>query len=174
MLKTKRLFILPCNIGILDAAIQGDTFLAAKLNCQVEENWTGFGIAPLQFVRQRLSENEDEHLWWTYFIIHEQDNRLIGCGGYKGKPDDNGAVEIGYEIAPSYRNRGLATEFSIALIENAFLNLGVNKIIAHTLGQPNASTNVLLKCGFLKTEEIEDPEEGPIWKWELNKKQTGQ
>ena len=34
---------------------------------------------------------------------------LIGLGGFKGAPD-HGQVEIGYEIAPGYRLRGLATE----------------------------------------------------------------
>jgi ribosomal-protein-alanine N-acetyltransferase len=39
----------------------------------------------------------------------------------------------------------------------------VKNIIAHTLGEENASTKVLTKCGFRKVEEINDPEDGVIW-----------
>ena len=82
----------------------------------------------------------------------------------------NGTVEIGYEITPVYRNQGLATEMTMGLIKNAFKDNRVKSIIAHTLGQENPSTKVLKKCGFKKIEEINDPEEGNIWKWELKKK----
>ncbi|HKJ80351.1 MAG TPA: GNAT family N-acetyltransferase, partial [Prolixibacteraceae bacterium] len=79
-------------------------------------------------------------------------------------------VEIGYEIIPAYRNRGLATEMTMGLVENAFKYDKVKSIIAHTLGQENPSTKVLTKCGFDKIEEINDPNEGIIWKWELKRK----
>lgn len=48
-------------------------------------------------------------------------------------------------------------------------NKRVTNIIAHTLGEENASTKVLTKCGFRKVEEINDPEDGVIWQWRLNK-----
>jgi len=55
------------------------------------------------------------------------------------------------------------------LIERAFKDNRVKLIIAHTLGQENPSTKVLQKCSFVKTEEINDPDEGQIWKWELKR-----
>ena len=75
----------------------------------------------------------------------------------------------GYEIAPAYRNRGLATEMTKGLIENALKDERVTSIIAHTLGQPTPSTKVLQKCGFEKVDELNDPDEGLIWKWELKR-----
>jgi hypothetical protein len=59
---------------------------------------------------------------------------------------------------------------TMGLVENAFRNDNVKSIIAHTLGQENPSTKVLTKCGFDKIEEINDPDEGIIWKWELKRK----
>jgi RimJ/RimL family protein N-acetyltransferase len=55
------------------------------------------------------------------------------------------------------------------LIENAFKDQSVRQILAHTLAEENASCSVLKKCGFIKTGEIEDEEDGLIWRWELNK-----
>ncbi len=169
MIETENLKIIPCDKEILKSAIQGNDILAKKIKVTVQDNWTQFGVAALKYSLDRLTENEEENGWWTYFPIHKQDNKLIGSGGYKGIPTADGTVEIGYEIAPDYRNRGLATEMTKGLIENAFKDKRVNKIIAHTLGQENPSTKVLQKCGFEKVQEINDPKLGLIWKWELKR-----
>ena len=168
-IQTNNLKLIPCDTDILKSAIQGNEFLARKINVAVEDGWTEFGVAALQYSLDRLSENEEEKNWWTYFTIHKQDNKLIGSGGYKGKPTPDGTVELGYEIAPNYRNRGLATEMTKGLIENAFRDKRVKSIMAHTLGLENPSTRVLQKCGFKKVAEMNDPEEGLIWKWELTR-----
>lgn len=168
IIETRNLKIIPCDKEILKSAIEGNEILARKINVNVPENWTVFGIDSIQYSLNKLTESEEETNWWTYFPIHKKDNLLIGSGGYKGKPTIEGIVELGYEIAPNYRNRGLATEMNKGLIENAFKDERVKSIIAHTLGQDNPSTKVLKKCGFKKVEEINDPDEGIIWKWKLN------
>lgn len=172
-IETKNLKLIPCDTEILKSAIQGNKFIAEKLNVKVQDNWTEFGVGALHYSLDKLLESEEEKYWWTYFPIHKQDNKLIGSGGYKGKPATDGTVELGYEIAPAYRNRGLATEMTRGLIENAFKDDKVKSIIAHTLGQENASTKVLQKCGFEKVQEINDPDDGLIWRWELKKQITG-
>ena len=40
-------------------------------------------------------------------------------------------------------------------------------VTAHTLAEENASTKVLQRCGFTRTAELIDPDEGPVWRWEL-------
>ena len=153
-IETMNLRLIPCDIEILRSAIQGNEILAKKINVTVQDNWTEFGVDALKYALDRLTESEEEKNWWTYFPIHKQDDKLIGSGGYKGKPTTDGTVELGYEIAPDYRNRGLATEMTKGLIENAFRDERVKSIIAHTLGQDNPSTKVLQKCGFEKVKEI--------------------
>jgi RimJ/RimL family protein N-acetyltransferase len=169
IIETKNLKLIPCDTEILKSAIEGNEILARKINVTVQDNWTEFGVGALQYSFDKLTESEEENNWWTYFPVHKQDNKLIGSGGYKGKPATDGTVELGYEIAPEYRNRGIATEMTKGLIENAFRDERVKSIIAHTLGQDNPSTKVLQKCGFKKVEEINDPDDGLIWKWELKR-----
>lgn len=169
MIETENLKVIPCDTEILKAAIAGNEVLAQKLNTTVQHNWTEFGVGPFQYALDRLSESPEESGWWTYFPIHKQDNKLIGSGGYKGKPTTDGTVELGYEISPDYRNRGLATEMTKGLIKNALKDDRVKSITAHTLGQENPSTRVLQKCGFVKVEELYDPDDGLIWKWELKR-----
>lgn len=54
-------------------------------------------------------------------------------------------------------------------IEIAFHDKNVKAVIAHTLGIESASTKVLMKCGFMKVDEINDIDDGLIWKWELKR-----
>lgn len=166
---TKHLELVPCDIRILRAAIAGDSVLAELLDIKIIPGWTIFGLEPLEYVMQRLNSSRHEVGWWTYFPIHTAESALIGCGGYKGPPNAAGEIEIGYEIAASYQGKGYATEMSMALVEHAFKAEEVSRIFAHTLGYKNASGSVLKKCGFKQVGEIEDPDLGRIWKWQVNK-----
>jgi [ribosomal protein S5]-alanine N-acetyltransferase len=169
IIETPNLKLVQCSAEMLRDALAGNEQLAKRLNVTVEENWSEFGDAPLKYVLGKLSQNENEEAWWTYLPVHKQDNRLIGSGGYKGQPTDDGMVEIGYEIVPAYRKRGLATEMANGLIAHPFKDDRVNRVIAHTLAHDNPSTKVLLKCGFKKVDEIVHAAHGPVWKWELKK-----
>jgi len=171
VIDTKNLRLISCDIEILKAAIEGNEILARRINATIQDNWTEFGVDALKYSLDKLKKSEKENDWWTYFAIHIEENKLIGSGGYKGKPTAEGKVELGYEIAPEYRNRGLATEMAEGLIDNALRDKSVKTIIAHTLGLENPSTKVLKKCGFQKVEEINDPDDGLIWKWEITKAQ---
>jgi len=168
-IESKNLNLVPCNQDILQAAIDGNEALSKILNCNISENWSEFGPDIFPFVLKMISENPKDQAWWTYFPIHRKDNQLIGSGGYKGSPTAEGSVEIGYEIATAYRNKGFATEMAKSLIIHAFNHDYIKIIHAHTLANENASTKVLSKCGFVKVEELIDPNDGAIWKWSISK-----
>lgn len=55
----------------------------------------------------------------------------------------------------------------MALVRFALETKDVKLVRAHTLPEANASTRVLTKCGFRHTEDVVDPEDGPVWRWEL-------
>ena len=78
----------------------------------------------------------------------------------------DGTVEIAYGIVPTFQERGYATEAAEACIAFAFADDRVRLVRGHTLAASSASTRVLEKCGFLRTGEVEDPEDGPVWRWE--------
>ena len=165
---TTRMLLIPATREILLAAIEGDEALGHVLGVQVQNGWTEFGRAPFEYVLRNLTQQVNQEGWVNYFPILRSGNLLIGSGGYKGRPGDDGWVEIGYEIAPAFRNQGLATEMTMALIDRALTRIEVQGICAHTLAEANASAAVLQKCGFIKTAEINDEEDGLIWRWELS------
>ena len=91
---------------------------------------------------------------------------MIGSAGFKGPPDSTGTVEIAYAIVPSFEGRGYAPEAATALVGFASASGQVRTVRAHTLPASNASTRVLLKCGFHHIDTVVDPEDGTVWRWE--------
>jgi len=164
-IQTNRLRLICGDNKILTAATQSNLKLASVLNVHVPPNWTSFGTKVFHFVLDKIELNNAKPEWWTYFPILKKEHTLIGCCGYKGAPDENGIVEIGYEVAPDHRNCGLATEIANALIKHALNDMSVKSVMAHTLAETNASTRVLEKCGMKKVAELSDNLEGQIWRW---------
>jgi RimJ/RimL family protein N-acetyltransferase len=102
---------------------------------------------------------------WAPQIFFDDDGALVGNGGWKGVPVD-GAAELGYAVAPARQRRGIATAVVRELVERA-RRAGLRVVVAHTLAEENASTNVLTRCGFTRIAELDDPDEGRTWRWEL-------
>jgi RimJ/RimL family protein N-acetyltransferase len=123
----------------------------------------------MQPAYEYLKSHPEAANWWTYLFIHEADQKLIGLGGYKGPPTEDGSVELGYAIAPAYRQKGLATEAARGMLEYAFSNPAVKRVVAHTLPEPNASTRVLERIGMKHLGAIEDPQDGVIWRWRVSR-----
>ncbi len=166
MIQSPRLKIIPCDDTIFEAFKMGDNVLARVIGANVPKKWTGFrnAFAPAYL---RWLEHPPLRDWWMHLLIYVPDNLLIGSCGYKGEPDENGTVEIGYEIKESFRGKGLATEAAIALSRNALAAKEVRQVIAHTVPYENPSAAVLRKAGFEKESEVADETEGLMWRWRL-------
>lgn len=168
-ISTPRLTLLACEVPLLEALAKGDAAITAYLQINVPPKWSAFGPSIYRYTILQLEDKPSDYIWWTYLVILNESNTLIGAGGFKGAPDENGLVEIGYEIAKPYRQQGFATEMAKGLIGYAFSHAVINTVQAHTYATPNASTRVLRKCGMKKVKEIEMGGEPNIWLWEVKK-----
>jgi RimJ/RimL family protein N-acetyltransferase len=156
------------TLELLSAALEGRNALERSLGVSVAEGWEGFPEA-LPILRASHEKNPEGDEWGSSFFIELEGPTLVGFGGFKGSPSPDGVVEIGYAIAPAFRRRGLATDAVAQMVQRAFAHVTVRAIDAHTLGHDNPSTRVLQKSGFRKIAEIEDPDEGSIWQWRLER-----
>ncbi len=164
-LTTKNLRLIAFNDDHYQAIFSANNEkLGQLLGCETPQNWTEYDDAreALPTLYQFFLALEGNWRWGSFFIIC--DNRLAGNCGFKGKPDETNCVEIGYEIHPSFQNRGLATEAARALVDLA-LSAGVAAVKAHTLESTNVSARVLKKVGFQSVGPVHDPEEGLLWAW---------
>ena len=100
--------------------------------------------------------------WCSYAARAE--GRVVGFGGFKGDPDENGSVEIGYLTLIPVRGRGVAKEICAELVMIA-ANAGASAVIGHTLPEANSSTAVLLQCDFKLIGEVTDQDDGVVWRW---------
>jgi [ribosomal protein S5]-alanine N-acetyltransferase len=166
------LLVEPCSIHHLQTLLAGkenffDRFgIAIAKDYELVTEWLNFSIKNLQ-------EEKVLPRWGTHLLVLNEQRLLVGIGGYKGNPDRDGMVEIGYSIAPSYQNKGLATQAARILINRAFSTQEVKLVRAHTLPFENPSTSVLKKVDMVLVGEYEDKEDGIVWRWEirqLNKK----
>lgn len=101
-----------------------------------------------QHINMYLGElREDPTLlgWGVWFVIDQENNNIIGDIGFKGKPNSANTVEIGYAIVPSAQGKGYATEAVQKLVEWAFSNKNVTKIVAECLVDNAPSIRVLEK-----------------------------
>lgn len=115
----------------------------------------------------KLDRSPMQDPWVHGFIAMDGDKR-VGMVGFKGPPVD-GVVEVAYAIDPEYQRKGHATEAARAAVEYAFGTGEVRTVRAHTLPDGVASQRVLEKCGFSKTSEVVDPEDGPVWRFEISR-----
>jgi len=109
-----------------------------------------------------LKEDPELLGWGAWFVTLAENNQVIGDIGFKGKPDKQGVVEVGFGIIPEMHNKGIATESVRAIIEWALSSIIVKKIVAECLIDNIPSIKVLEKLGMTRT----GMENGMI-NWEL-------
>jgi [ribosomal protein S5]-alanine N-acetyltransferase len=104
-----------------------------------------------------------------FSMVHLSTGITIGQCGFKGPPDADGMVEIAYGVASEHEGKGYATEAARALVAYALSVDKVKLVRAHTLPTSNASKRVLAKCGFQFVGEINDPEDGLVWRFQTTR-----
>ncbi|NMP21651.1 GNAT family N-acetyltransferase [Sulfobacillus harzensis] len=162
-LRTERLSMVSWTQELVDAALDNPSRLEALLGATIAK---GFPNDPVRrFVlpttRVRLQHNPADGEW-SGMIIHVEDNVVIGSMGFKSPPNENGLVEMGYDIVPSYRGQGYATEMARALVNWAQQQSSVHHLTAECLSDNWASIRVLEKLGMQRIEE-----HGTIIYWEF-------
>ena len=152
-LETERLIAVAATLEMADAELCDRTKLEYLVGAKFPANWP----PPLndensmKWFQQYLKSNPDDVGWavW-YFCLKMPDKSLyvIGGGGFKGKADETGIVEIGYSIMEDRHRNGYAPEAVTALTVWAFKNPKVKKVVAQTFPELLPSIKVLQKCGF--------------------------
>ncbi|MBS4538689.1 GNAT family N-acetyltransferase [Clostridium sp. D2Q-11] len=164
-LYTDRLIIMPLKYEMIDIILDKRSAFEDRYNLKLSKEW------PMEAIKGLLPKyinvvrhNPEEAQWGVWIMIDKKSNYIIGDLGFKGSPDNNGIIEVGYSIVESYRNRGLTSEGVGELIKWAFLKQEVNKITARCLVDNYPSIKVLERLKFKKVVHKAD-----IIYWEKNR-----
>lgn len=167
-----RIELIDATTALLEAAADPAQLSALLDGAAIADAWLDFPDA-LESMRNAYRDGPSPKPWGVlFFVLNDpaaKSYTMIGWGGYKGAPSDDGEVEIGYAIAPGFRGRGLAMLAAQAMIARAFETPRVAAIIAHTLPEKNASVHILEKLGFVFDGEAEEPGHGAAWRWRLRR-----
>ena len=137
-LETERLLLIPMSYDFVSRIIQDDSTVYLDLGLKKVDEW---------------------------LFVNKVDMSIVGDGGFKGNPDEEGNIDLGYAIIESQRQMGLAYEAASALLNWGLSQAGVNAVTADCLQDNVPSVKILSKLGM---EEVKR-EDGMIYFRILNK-----
>ncbi len=161
---TPRLELIAATVEIARAEIHDRARFAALLGTPVPAVWPPplNDEASMRWLLTAVERDPGAVGWNSWYIVLRGDGApdrggvapgraVIGNGGFKGRPDAEGGVEIGYSVLEAYQGNGYATEAVHGLITWAFGHAEVTRVIAETFPELTASIRLLEKCGFRGT-----------------------
>jgi predicted acetyltransferase len=160
ILESNRLKLIPMNLQGLKDSIRSKEKLEREIGLNLDEASLYDKMKKIyQKKIDKISKNPKEYLYYTYWQIVDKENNLImGSIAFKGTPNFEGEIEVGYGLSPNYRGYGYMTEALKELVNWAFNdhNVNVKSVLASTLKDNTASQNVLVRSLASKYDENED------------------
>lgn len=150
-LDTADLTIVPCTVDVARASLQGSPGVTSLTGVRVPPTWPPDDLRDALRLYAAELEGDASHLGWgVWLLLTRKDASLAGSVGFKGKPDEDGCVEIGYGTEPAYRRRGYAGQAVPALLRWGF-GQGVRRVVAECRADNPASLSVLRRSGMTQT-----------------------
>ena len=153
-LQTDRLSLLAGTAALGHAEVDDRARFAKLLNAEVPSAWPPplNDVDSMIWFTRYIESNPGSDGWTKWYFLLKRQGQLplaVGNGGFKGKADPSGTVEVGYSVLEEYHGRGLAPEAIKELIRWAFSHDEVNRVIAHTFPELGPSIRVMEKCGLI-------------------------
>lgn len=152
MVETERLKIIPLSYSQLTTYLEADnkfeTELGLKrggrtLSADVKDLVESFTLPTMRF------SNQYNYLFFTFWIVIDKvQNTIVAELGFKGVPNRNGEVEIGYGTMPGHQGKGYMTEAVAMMIRWATSRDDIRCILAEIDEQNLASIRIVTKNGF--------------------------
>ena len=152
-LQTQRLELRPGSATALRAALESNAALAAVLDVDVPDTWPPelYDADAVRWTLDQLGDRVDGGPYGFYYLIGRSTGSrgtLIGVGGFKGPPNANGEVELGYGVLSEFQRQGYASEAVQAWLTLAFADAAIRIVVGQTLASLTPSIGVLEKAGF--------------------------
>ena len=152
MVETERLQIIPLKPAKLEC------YLRAGGEFEKLFNLRDTGRTVSEDVRERVKQiilpklrkmKGKDYLFSTFWIVVEKNSSAIVAElGFKGVPDKDGVIEIGYGTMPSQRGKGIMTEAVGGMVQWAKTREEIDFIYGETNMNNLASIRVLEKNKF--------------------------
>jgi ribosomal-protein-alanine N-acetyltransferase len=173
-LRTSRLLLIPASVESLRAELRSNDALGEVIGAEIPSSWPPelYDADAINWTIRALESGGSGPDWSLYYFTRVNDGgkrTLIGAGGYKGDPDETGTVEIGYAVLPEFQRQGYAREAVAGMLDFAFTDERVRRVIAHTLEHLIPSRGVLETSGFDFVGAGNDPSEPAAIQYEITR-----
>lgn len=163
-IKTNRLKLLPFTKEICEDVLLSSTSVLINSGINPAYGWPDLEtLDTLPRIINNLSKVKSPSGFESWMVLHKNDNSLIGDIGFKGLPNENGEIDLGYGIIASERGKGYAKEAAIGLIEWAFDQSEIQAITANCLRESIFSQKILIALNFIS---LKDDDHMRYWKLE--------
>lgn len=164
-LLTPRGRLVPATRSSVISMLEGPEAVLKAHEADLAADWFHLEIEDwVPYVLEDMKPDPSEIGWWLWWLFQRAPGAtgqecLVGYVGFKGPPSPGGNVEVTYGIAPSRRRMGLVTEAVGALVQWAFRNSQVRRVLATVVPDNAASLAVLRRQGFKRLEDESDEDE---------------
>jgi ribosomal-protein-alanine N-acetyltransferase len=160
-LYTERLALVPFTLRAVRFLSEGHISVLREFGLQPTPHWPDQeAIDTFPKVIKNLERVQVPTGYESWMIVLKRNSTVIGDAGFKGLPNADGEVDIGYSIIEQEHQKGYGTEAARALAAWAFGQPDVKHITAKCLISNTASARVLAKLGM---QEVNRDEEMIYW-----------
>ncbi len=158
MIETTRLTLIPLTLDQLRLHIAGGTLLEEEFGVQpghrevTEPQLSIIRAFTIKFLQDPARQPIYDTIW---VALDRELNQFVADSKFKGAPDEEQTVEIGYGTYPAFRERGYMTEIVGGLTQWALAQPGLHRVTAETVLTNTASHRVLQKNQFSPFSEDE-------------------
>jgi [ribosomal protein S5]-alanine N-acetyltransferase len=169
MMVTARMRLAPATVALARAELTCRPEFARLLSAAVPDEWPPETLADaLPTFLEWIEAAPDRVGWYVWYgvmrvpreasdmLAQEVGDVLVASGGFKGPPQE-GAVEIGYSVLPRFQGNGYAGEMVRALVDWAFAQPDVSRIVAETTEENVPSVRLLRRLRFTRTGPAAEP-----------------
>lgn len=158
MIETPRLTLIPLSLDQVRLHIAGGTLLEENLGVRPGHRTVTEPLLSIirAFTIPFLQDPARQPIYDTIWVALDRDRQqLVADIKFKGAPDEEQTVEIGYGTYPAFQQQGYMTEIVGGLTAWALAQPGVNRVTAETAVTNAASQAVLLTNQFIPFEQNE-------------------
>lgn len=155
---TSRLILIPFTLNVARTLLDGDISILVQLGLQPTLYWPDQeAIDTLPKIIKNLELVSAPTGFESWMVVHKYSMAVIGDAGFKGMPNADGEVDIGYAIIAQEQQKGYGMEVAKGLLDWAFSQPNVAAVTARCLISNTSSARILEKLGMqedFRTQEM--------------------
>jgi [ribosomal protein S5]-alanine N-acetyltransferase len=160
--RTNRLDLVTTTLEFMETLLRGDRESAQRMiGYRIPADWPQGVESTLRFrIALARAQPEALPLLLRAMVLRADPEVMVGRIGFHGPPDDDGALEIGYEVFPEYRRQGYAREAVPAMFRWAQRGPGVLRFRASISPKNVPSRRLVRGLGFIEVGSRWDEQDG--------------